>query len=70
MQGTFETKSVPELRIPRVDEEIEFPVHDQVQIERLVPVEIHVARADHRARFVGSVALEHAVKIPHWFHAR
>ena len=52
-----------ELRVPRVDEEVQLSAREKVQLECLIPVEHEVAGADDRARLVHVVTLEHAVEV-------
>jgi hypothetical protein len=54
---------MPVLRIPRVDQHVQLLVAHQVQLERLVPVKLQIARSHHRPRFMDSVTLQHTIQV-------
>lgn len=52
------------LRIPRIYQQVQLPVSDQVQLERFVPVEDYITSADDGSSLMDSVALQDAVQVP------
>ncbi len=54
---------MPQLRIPRVNEEFDLEVVHEVEVETLVPVKVDAATSDDRPRLVNVIDRDDAVEV-------